>query len=125
MLKYHLKRSGFPRPEVKDGIHGRGLFVMEPIKEGRIIVEYTGNLVSGSKLVPMNRSFNYHGIHPDVQADVPSENAVIYHLVCWNQAMKVNHRCQLNSSLRESFIGINTIVWSRGKFGGNMEVRVC
>lgn len=50
---------------------------MEKVKKGRILVEYTGNRVIVRELVRMNRSFEYHGVHPDVQADVPSECAVI------------------------------------------------
>lgn len=64
---------------------------MEPVKMGRIIVEYTGNRKSGDELVVMNLSFGYHVINPDLQADVPSENSVIVPRGCRNQAMKVNH----------------------------------
>lgn len=41
----------------------------------------------------MNGSYNRHNIHPDLQAAVPSEPAVVYPRNVGNEAQFVNHHC--------------------------------
>lgn len=83
---------------------------MEPVKKDRIIVEYTGNRVKEDALVRMKRSFDLHGINLDVQADVPSEEAMIDPRGCGNQAIKINHSCKPNARLQEIGVGRKKIV---------------
>lgn len=66
-----------PRTEKNKGMVGEGLFAKELVGARSIIMEYTGNRVCGRDLRRMNGSFDYHGIHLDVQVSVPAERAVI------------------------------------------------
>lgn len=71
------------------------------MKDEGIIIEYTGNRISGRDLRRMNGSFDHHGIHPNVQVAVPSERAVIDPRGVGNIEQKVNHHCRPNARLME------------------------
>lgn len=77
----------------------------DAVGKGGILIEYTGNQISGHDLRRMNRSYDHHGIHPDLQTAVPSEGAVIDPRRIDNFAHKVNHHCEPNAELSEKHLG--------------------
>lgn len=97
VLEYKMPFSDTTRVEVRRGLSGKGLFVLEDVDKGSIVIEYKGNRVTGEDLRRLNESFDRHNIHPDIQAAVPSENAVIDPGMVGNEAQYVNHHCKPNS----------------------------
>lgn len=98
---YERMLRHLPRTEKKVGLVREGFFVKDDVAADSVIIEYIGNRISGRNLRRMNGSFDHHGLHPDVQVAVPSENTVIDPRGVGNIAQKVNHHCSPNARLME------------------------
>lgn len=88
-----------PRTTTRPGIEGDGLFVLDDVCAGQRIIEYTSNQISRCDRERMQCSMDYHGISSNLQATVPSDNAVIDPRGVENDSTKVNRRCDLKAQL--------------------------
>lgn len=99
---YEELLSSIPRTEKKkSSLVGDGLFVKDDVEANSIIIEYTGNRITGRNLRRMNASFDHHAINPDVQVAMPAERSVIDPRGVGNIAMQVNHHCRPNAKLQQ------------------------
>lgn len=99
-----------PRTESNPGLVGDCLLVKDYVAYGDVVIEYTGNRISGRDFRRMSASFDHHGVHPDVQVPVPSERTVIDLRLVANIEKKVNHHCLPNAKLMELKVINKTLV---------------
>jgi len=83
----------------RSGIHGKGVFALQPIAEGETIIEYTGNVITwkqAQKLPPHNPDEPNHTFffHIDDKHVIDGNDG-------GNAAKWINHACEPNCEAEE------------------------
>ncbi|MFB9127781.1 SET domain-containing protein [Paraburkholderia dipogonis] len=83
----------------RSGVHGRGVFALCPIREGELILEYAGTVMSWKQAITRNRRF---GIEGHTFLFGLSDGRVIDGSLGGNSARWLNHACVANCEAVES-----------------------
>ena len=87
--------SSMARVEVKEGRHGLGLYALEFVEKGRIIREYSGELISEEEADRREMDRDAKGMKKDYMVNV--EGAVIDATHVGGPARFANHSCDPNA----------------------------
>lgn len=89
---------------IDPGLHGTyqmGIFLSQPVKAAKIVIDYTGNRVWVEDIAKFDHARDRSGILSDRQVHIPSEGSVIGPEVVGNDAFYFNHSCEPNCQLQE------------------------
>jgi len=78
----------------KSGVHGKGVFVVQPIKKGELVIEYTGEVISWDEALrrhPHDPSDPNHTFYFHIDAETVIDGARQ-----GNSARWINHACDPN-----------------------------
>lgn len=96
----HAPRAVAPSPRGrriqvrKSGVHGKGVFVVQPIKKGELVIEYTGEVISWDEALrrhPHDPSDPNHTFYFHIDAETVIDGARQ-----GNSARWINHACAPN-----------------------------
>lgn len=103
--KYNQIFAEAPRTEVKDGLVGYGLFLLDDVPLGYVIIEYIGNRVRPSDVRLFLNALDAYGESSDTLITMPTEKAIIDPRACGGDARFVNHSCSPNCELHQVAVG--------------------
>ncbi|ELU13685.1 hypothetical protein CAPTEDRAFT_150651 [Capitella teleta] len=118
-LKFRKKNLKF----AKSGIHDWGLFALEPIAEGEMVIEYVGAVVRQSTADLREKKYEAMGIGSSYLFRI-DHDLIIDATKCGNLARFINHSCNPNCVAKiitvESHKKI--VIYSRRDIGVNEEI---